>query len=146
MTTKLAGKPAARAFSLHVPFNELLGIRVEHWEKGRCLVKVAKRPDLTNSWAVMHGGVVMTMLDVALAVAAHSHIDDTEGLITVNLSVSFLSAGTGALVAEGRLIRGGKSLVFCEGEVRGEDGVVVAKGVGTYKVRRRKEPVEPRAG
>lgn len=142
----MPSRPAGRFPSLHVPFNELLGLRVEHREKGRCLVTVAKRPDLTNSWSVMHGGVVMTMLDVALAVAAHSHVEDTEGLITVNLSVSFLSAGTGGLVAEGRLIRGGKSLVFCEGEVRGEDGEVVAKGVGTYKVRRRKEPVEPRAG
>lgn len=135
MASLLPGK----AFSLHVPFNELLGIRVEHWEEGRSLVRVAKRAELTNSWEAMHGGVVMTLVDVACAVAAHSILDEAQSFITVNLSLTFLSAGSGGLVAEGRVLRSGKSLVFCEAEVRGEDGVVVAKGVGTFKVRRRKE-------
>ncbi len=142
----MARQPAGKVFDLHVPFNELLGIRVEHMEKGRSLVTVTVRRDMTNSWQVAHGGVVMALLDVALATAAHSTIEQGEGLITVNLSVSFLSAGAGALVAEGRVLRGGKSLVFCEGEVRAEDGDVVAKGVGTFKVRRRKGAAEVRAG
>jgi len=134
-----------KIFQLRVPFDDLLGLRVEHWEKGRARVTVATRPDLMNAKATVHGGVLVALLDVALATAAHAHVDDTETLITVNLSVSFLSAGTGTLVAEGRLIKRGGSLAFCEGEVRGEDGELVAKAVGTFKVPRRADAGQTRA-
>ena len=144
--TKPAGRPGGKVFPLHVPFNEMMGIRVEHWERGRSLVTVEVRQDLTNSWKVAHGGVVTALLDVALATAAHTSFDEGEGVVTLNLSVSFLSAGRGALVAEGRLLRGGRSVAFCEGEVRSEEGEVVAKGVGTFKLRRRKEAAESRSG
>ncbi|RXZ45435.1 PaaI family thioesterase [Crenobacter cavernae] len=35
----------------------------------------------------------------------------------------------------GRVLRGGRSLVFCEGEVRDENGERVAKAMGIFKLR-----------
>ena len=43
-----------------------------------------------------------------------------------------------SLTAEGRVLRGGKTLVFCEGEVRDAAGHLVAKGVGTFRLKKRK--------
>jgi len=141
-----ARQPVGEIFGFSVPFLDLLGVRVDHWEKGRSVVSLAVREELTNSWQFAHGGVVMTLLDVALATAALSTEPDSPGLVTINLSVSFINAGSGALRAEGRVLRGGKSLVFCEGEVLSDAGEVVAKGVGTFKVRRRKDGGERRPG
>lgn len=128
-------------FGLSVPFLDLLGVHIEKFEQGSSRISMKVRKDLTNSWEFAHGGVVMTLLDTALATAAMSTEPGAPGLLTVSLSVSFISAAAGALTAEGRVIRGGKSLVFSEGEVRAADGTIVAKGVGTFKVR----PRQPRA-
>ena len=94
------------------------------------------RPDLLNSWGVAHGGVVMALADVALAVAARTMDDNSNGAITVGMSFTFIGAGQGRLVAEGRCLRYGASLAFCEGEIRDEQGALVAKAMGTFKMRR----------
>jgi acyl-coenzyme A thioesterase PaaI-like protein len=37
------------------------------------------------------------------------------------------------------VLRGGRSLVFCEGEVRDASGEVMAKGIGTFRLKRQME-------
>ena len=138
-----AGKTVGNVASgLDIPFLDLLGVRIEQ-DRGRHVARDARGPQGADQQLGVRalGGVVMTMLDVALATAAMSTEPDAPGLVTVSLSVSFVSAGSGSLVAEGRVIRGGRSLVFSEGEVRGADRTIVAKGVGTFKVRPRQGPV-----
>jgi uncharacterized protein (TIGR00369 family) len=130
---------AGSFFGLHLPFLELLGARADHWEHGRAVVSLELRKDLVNSWGFAHGGVLTSLLDVAMGAAAMTIDSHASGVVTVNLSVTFLRSGAGNLVAEGRLMKGGRSLVFCEGEVRDQAGEVVAKAVGTFKVKRRGE-------
>jgi acyl-coenzyme A thioesterase PaaI-like protein len=50
--------------------------------------------------------------------------------------VSFVGPGRDALVAEARCLGGGSALAFSEGEVRDAAGTLVAKAVGTFKLRR----------
>jgi len=118
-----------------VPFAELLGVRIVHREPGVARVELDARPDLMNSHQAAHGGVVMTLADIALAVAAMTLDPQSRGAITVELKVSFLQPGTGTLVAEGRCLRAGKSLCFSEGEVRDGQGTLVAKALGTFSLR-----------
>jgi len=127
----------ATFFGLRLPFLELLGARADHWEHGRAVVSLELRKELVNSWGSAHGGVLTSLLDVAMGAAAMTVDGQASGVVTVNLSVTFLRTGAGGLVAEGRMMKGGRSLVFCEGEVRDQAGEVVAKAVGTFKVKRR---------
>ena len=60
---------------------------------------------------------------------------DPEGTVTLN--VHFMLPGQGRLVAEGRLLKAGNSVAFAEGEVRNEQGVMVAKATATFKIVRR---------
>ena len=120
-----------------VPFLEMMGARALVREKGRVVLSLAMRPELANSWGFAHGGVLMTLLDVAMGSAAGTADASAAGVVSVNLSVSFLRAASAPLVAEGRVVGGGRSIVFCEGEVHDQDGHVVAKGQGTFKLRRK---------
>jgi uncharacterized protein (TIGR00369 family) len=129
-------------FGVKIPFLDLLGARPGHREKGRAVVSLEMREKLTNSWGFAHGGVVMTLLDVAMGSAVRSTVPPGMGVVTVNLAVTFLHSATGSLTAEGRVLRGGRTLVFCEGEARDAAGHLVAKGVGTFRLKRRK----PQAG
>jgi uncharacterized protein (TIGR00369 family) len=126
-------------FGRKIPFLEFLGARAEHREKGRTLVSLEVRPELTNSWNFAHGGVVMTLLDCAMGSAARSLDDEVAGVVTVNLTANFVRSCSGLLRAEGRVLRGGRSLVFCEGEVRDASGELVTKGIGTFRLKRRTE-------
>jgi uncharacterized protein (TIGR00369 family) len=109
-----------------VPFADLLGLVVTHREPGRARLEVELRPELLNSMHDAHGGVVTSLADVTLAVAAMPVDGKARGAITVDLSVTFIGPGRGRLVAEGRCLRAGKELAFSEGEVRDAEGRLVA--------------------
>jgi uncharacterized protein (TIGR00369 family) len=57
-------------FALDIPFVETLGMQLWRFDGGVAQVSLVVRPEMQNSWAVAHGGVVMTLLDVAMAHAA----------------------------------------------------------------------------
>jgi len=126
-------------FGLDIPFIDLLQAKAEQWEKGRAVASVVIRPELYNSWQYAHGGVVMTLLDVTMGSAARSMVPHAAGVVTVDMSVSFIAAGHGRLTVEARVLRSGASIIFCEGEMRDEAGELVAKAMASFKVRRKKD-------
>jgi uncharacterized protein (TIGR00369 family) len=73
------------SFDLKIPFIELLGAQPVHLEKGRAVVSLDMRPELTNSWEAAHGAVVVALLDVSMAMAARSSNDHANGVVTVDL-------------------------------------------------------------
>jgi acyl-coenzyme A thioesterase PaaI-like protein len=70
-----------------------------------------------------------------LGAAARFADPATATVMTVDLHVTFIGPARGRVVGEGRVLRQVGGLVFCEGEARSEDGELVAKAVGTFKVR-----------
>ena len=121
-------------FNIHVPFVEHLGVRILERKDGVVRLRLDPRPELENSWGSVHGGVLMTLLDVALASAGRSLDDKCNGALTVEMKVNFIAAATGAVLGEGRAQRAGRSLIFSEGELRSEDGTLLAKATGTFKL------------
>ena len=99
---------------------------------GSALLKLALRPELENSLGAAHGGVVCTLLDVAMAAAARSN-DPQSRVVTVDMTVHFMRPGSGELTAVGTLLRLTKSLAFCEAELRDANGELLAKSSGTFK-------------
>jgi uncharacterized protein (TIGR00369 family) len=95
---------------------------------------------MLNSWAVAHGGVLMTLLDVAMAHAARSVRDDTDhsapGIVTIEMKTSFMRPATGRLMATGRLLHGTRNMAFCDGDVRDESGSLCAHASATFKFLR----------
>jgi uncharacterized protein (TIGR00369 family) len=59
-------------FPLTIPFVEELGLELHRFDNGHAEVRVDLGAAHLNSWKVAHGGVLMTMLDVAMAHAARS--------------------------------------------------------------------------
>jgi len=124
--------PAHEFFGIHVPFLAWLDVHGIEWREGSAQLELTLRPELLNSLGAAHGGVVCTLLDVAMAAAARSD-DPKARVVTVDMSVQFIRAGTGILRAEGRLLRLTRSLAFCEAELRDVAGQLLAKSVGTFK-------------
>ena len=127
-------------FALDIPFVQALGMQLWRFDGGFAEISLEVRPEMQNSWAVAHGGVVMTLLDVVMAHAARSARDECEhgtpGIVTVEMKTSFMRPATGRLVASGHLLHGTKSMAFCEGSVHDEHGKLCAHATGTFKFLR----------
>jgi uncharacterized protein (TIGR00369 family) len=93
------------------------------------------RPDLTNSFDAAHGGVVMTLLDIAMAIAARSLDAKSVGAITVEMKATFIGPGKGTLTATGHCLHHGRSVALCEAEITDAAGKLVARGSGTFMLR-----------
>jgi len=124
-------------FARHIPFVEHLGFELLEWEGGQARIALDLRDELTNSWAVVHGGVTMTLLDVAMAHAARSPNQpghpDSPGVVTIEMKTSFVRPGLGRLVAHGRLLQRTASLAFCEASLHDAGQQLVAHATGTFK-------------
>ena len=58
-----------------------------------------------------------------------------EATTTVELKINFLAAAeTGSLTGTAKIISAGRKLMVGEMEVKGEDGKLIAQGLGTYMV------------
>lgn len=125
----------SQALGRHIPFASHLGIELLEYGDGRARIRLNLRPELMNSFEAAHGGVVMTLLDIAMAMAARSKDPEALGAITVEMKSSFMNAGKGTLIADGQCLHLGKSVAFCEARIHGEDGKLAAAGTGTFMLR-----------
>ena len=124
--------PAHEFFGVHVPFLAWLDVRGTELRPGSASLQLTLRPELLNSLGAAHGGVVCTLLDVAMAAAARSD-DPNSRAITVDMAVHFMRPGAGELTARGTLLALTKSLAFCEAELRDTNNELLAKASGTFK-------------
>ena len=127
-------------FALDIPFVETLGMQLWRFDGGFAEISLDVRPEMQNSWAVAHGGVVMTLLDVVMAHAARSVRDDADhgapGIVTIEMKTSFMRPATGRLMASAQLLHGTARTAFCEGSVHDERGALCAHATGTFKFLR----------
>ena len=128
------------AFPVRIPFVEALGLELLRFADGEAELAMLPRDEHLNSWSVVHGGVLMTLLDVAMAHAARAPVKgspgDPRGVVTVEMKTAFMRPGTGALRARGRVLHRTSSLAFCEGSIVGADDTLLAHATGTFKYLR----------
>ena len=121
-----------------IPFLDHLGVELVAFGQGRAELAITVRPELCNSMQVAHGGVLMTVLDAALAIAGRaSHTDDYDApvnTITVEMKTSFIRPGAGRLTVRAECVHKASTLMFCEGEARDDQGRLVARANGTFKL------------
>lgn len=90
-----------------------------------------------NPIGSVHGGVAATLLDSALGCAVHSALPAGTGYTTLDLRVTFvrpLTATTGKVECEGRLIHAGRRVATAEGRIVDAEGRLYAHGSATCLV------------
>ncbi len=127
-------------FPVRIPFVEQLGLELHSCADGAAELRVDLAESHLNSWEVAHGGVLMTMLDVAMAHAARSvNNHDPEhapGVATIEMKTSFMRPAEGRLRALGTLLHRTATMAFCEGRVINSEGQLCAHGTATFKYLR----------
>ncbi len=133
-------------FHAEIPFLMHLGAQCVLARDGQAEIRLTLQPWQLNSWGVAHGGLVMTLLDVALAQAGRSLDAQAVASVTVDLKTSFLQPAHGPeLRALGRCRHRSTTLSFCEGELLDGEGRLIAQALGTFKYLHRRPQREASA-
>ena len=59
-------------------------------------MRLDPRPEFENSWGSIHGGVLMSVLDVVLSSSGRSLDETCIGATTVEIKINFIAAARGA--------------------------------------------------
>jgi acyl-CoA thioesterase len=127
------------------PFILDLGVEFLESGDGRSRVALQLTERHLNGWSVAHGGVIMTLLDVAMAVAGRSLDPNAGGGVTVEMKTSFLQPGLAGsrLIATGHAFHQSRTMAFCQGDVHDTEGRAIARSMGTFKYIRKRPTDQP---
>ena len=100
----------------------VFGARVERVEPGLVEIGLAVRPEFLQPHGNVHGVLISALADSATGYAAQTLMAATTEVVTVEYKINYLAPAFGArLLARGRVLRPGRTLYVCEGEVFAED-------------------------
>lgn len=118
------------------PFNRLLGLMIVRSGEGIAVVACDFREDLSQADGLVHGGVLASIADAAVAAAILPTLRRGESMATIDLSIQFLRrVPPGSRIeAEARLLRRGGTVAVGEVDVRSEDGQICAKSLMSYRI------------
>lgn len=126
----------ATKFGVEIPFVSLLGFQLSLFENGHSQIDYAPKPEHYNSLNGVHGGVSMTLLDVAMALAARS-VDPEFAVLTIEMKTTFMQAAVGDLVAKGHLLKRTSKMAFTQASIYDASGNLCAHATGTFKYVKR---------
>ena len=117
-------------------FARLLGVElVAESDKGVEL-RMAAGADHEREGGILHGGVQMSLLDMAMAGTVARTLAPGQTTASVSITTDFLRPATaGPLTAKGRLERRGRTMAFPVGELYDAEGRLVARATGVWAIR-----------
>ena len=96
----------------------LIGAELLRISPGEIDIKLPYRRDLTQQDGFLHAGIATTIVDSACGYAAYSLRPAGSRVLSVEFKVNFLSPAIGDhFVAEGRILKAGKTLTVARGDV-----------------------------
>ena len=133
-----------------IPFDRLLGMKVESLTLKKAVVRFEMRPELVGNYVVgsLHGGVISAVLDALGGMTASTGVvermagkpvDEIAGALTrmgtIDLRIDYLRPGKGTqFLATGTIMRTGRKVAVTRMELHNDEGVLIAVGTGTYLV------------
>ncbi|MGH7860225.1 MAG: PaaI family thioesterase [Candidatus Binatia bacterium] len=118
------------------PFIARVGVRCEEIRVDYARLRLASRPELRQGAGVVHGGAIATLLDTAVVGAIRSVYDERpRRLATIDLHLHYLDAVADEdVIAEARVRRRGRSIVFVAIDARTPAGREIAHAEGSYRI------------
>jgi uncharacterized protein (TIGR00369 family) len=121
-------------FGIDIPMVRLIGLQPEHVEEGNARTRLIKKEEISNSRGDIQGGTLMTALDLTLAAAARGHDPVNVAIITIEMNTHFLRPAQTDVTIVAKVLRRGRSIAFCEGEVLDTNNERVCVARGTFKL------------
>jgi acyl-CoA thioesterase len=118
------------------PFGRYLGVQALEVGDGFSRIRLPYRTELTNPAGRLHGGVIASVADIAMAVAIGSVLGGRPGRhVTVKLEIKYKAVVTdGEIIAEAKVTRRKPRVFLGEAVIKNGAGQVVAIAHATFMV------------
>jgi len=101
----------------------LIGAEMTELAPGYCAISIRPKPEILQQHGYVHAGIVATIVDSAGGYAGFTLFPADSSVLTVEFKLNLLAPATGdRLVAEGFVIKPGRTLAITRGEVHAESG------------------------
>lgn len=113
----------------------LLGMKVESFGNGEAVLAIDFDPKLLQPMGVVHGGVMATLADSAVAVALLGLLKELKNFSTIEMKVNYFRPFIkGTMLAKARIIQKGNSIAVGDVDITDERGKPLGKALMTYKI------------
>jgi uncharacterized protein (TIGR00369 family) len=119
------------------PMARLIGFRMAVAEPGRIVMELDPHESLENTIGLLHGATAAALLDTAMGCAISTMLPRGQGSVTLDLKLTYLrplSARSGTIQAEGKLIKLGRQTSYTEGFVRDGKGNLAVHATATFSM------------
>jgi len=97
-----------------------------------CGIRLPYDPELTNGSGTLHGGVLATLADTAVAFALSTNFDGKMGFATADLTIHFLARARSDVRARARILKKGRRINVGDVEMTDAEGRAVARALATF--------------
>ena len=117
------------------PLFALLGAKLDLVSPAEVRLCLPVSRSLLQGAGVVAGGILSTLADEAMAHVVMANLEEGCKTATIEMNMRFLrSVSKGTLLATGRILRRGRTIVTAEAEVRDQDDVLLALGGASFMV------------
>jgi uncharacterized protein (TIGR00369 family) len=100
-----------------------IGARLRAVEPGYCAIELEPSPAVSQQHGYVHAGIVAAIVDSAGGYAGFSLFPADASVLTVEFKLNLLAPASGTrIVAEGFVVKTGRTLTITRGEVHAESG------------------------
>ena len=115
-----------------------VGYRIVKVGNGRAELSFPFSRAIARRGDIVHGGIIMYTLDNVCGIAVMT-VNPGVDQVTMELKINFLEPlRKGPFRATGKVVRAGSTVAVAEGEVRDADGMLCAKGMGTWYMTKKR--------
>lgn len=114
-------------------FFKYIGFECVSVEYGKVIIQIQKRPDISNLKDMLHGGVIMSGLDIVMGITSRTL--GVKAASTIQMEVKFVNSvfeGTTEIIGE--LIHRSDHTAILNGKVIDEQGNLIAYSTATFRL------------
>ena len=118
------------------PYFRLQNMRLMDFDLGNSLVEIDVDPEKHyQPFGITHGGVICSIIDAAAFWAVYGQAPEDVGMTSVDIKLNYLAAANGSkLIAQGKMIKLGRTIGYGQAELTDEKGRIIASGSSTLMV------------
>jgi uncharacterized protein (TIGR00369 family) len=126
MTTPAPADPAFEE-RVHASFARqqlmaTLGATLERVAPGEVAIRLPFRAANSQQHGFVHAGALTSIVDSACGYAALTLMPPGAAVLSIEFKVNLLAPAKGDLVARGRVVKAGRTITVCEGQVVAREG------------------------
>jgi len=124
------------------PIAAMLHPTIEELHLDGCTLKMPFRPEISNGHGAVHGGVLATLADSAMAFALSTNFDGEMGFATADLTIHYFKRARTDVTARARVVKKGKRINVGTIDLYDDGGDLVATVLTSFLLTSAADPAE----